>query len=63
MRAVWPTLGLYDRELIQSLQYLMDSAHDFRKGKQAYCIVAKGKMIHLQFTIQSNTLFDAFVVL
>ncbi|KAH3839433.1 leucine--tRNA ligase, cytoplasmic-like [Dreissena polymorpha] len=43
MRAVWPTVGLYDRVLIQSSQYLMDSAHDFRKRKQAYCIVAKGK--------------------
>ncbi|XP_052794982.1 leucine--tRNA ligase, cytoplasmic-like [Mya arenaria] len=43
MRASWPTVGPYDKVLVQSSEYLMDSAHDFRKRKLAYLNVGKGK--------------------
>ena len=44
MHASWPVAGPYDKVLIQSSQYLMDAAHDFRKRLKAYTAVGKGKV-------------------
>lgn len=43
MHASWPVVGPYDRVLIQSSQYLMDAAHDFRKRLKGYTATGKGK--------------------
>ncbi|XP_060564923.1 leucine--tRNA ligase, cytoplasmic-like [Ruditapes philippinarum] len=45
MHASWPVVGPYDKVLIQSSQYLMDAAHDFRKRLKAYTAVGKGKKV------------------
>lgn len=45
MHASWPVVGPYDKVLIQSSQYLMDAAHDFRKRQKAYTSVGKGKVM------------------
>ena len=44
MHATWPTVGTYDNVLVQSSQYLMDAAHDFRKRLKAYTATGKGKV-------------------
>ena len=44
MHATWPTVGPYDRILVQASQYLMDAAHDFRKRLKAYTATGKGKV-------------------
>ncbi|KAL4230623.1 Leucine--tRNA ligase [Mactra antiquata] len=45
MHASWPTVGSYDKILIQSSQYLMDAAHDFRKRFKQYTATGKGKKV------------------
>ena len=44
MHATWPAVGPYDKILVQSSQYLMDAAHDFRKRLKAYTATGKGKV-------------------
>ena len=44
MHATWPAVGHYDKILVQSSQYLMDAAHDFRKRLKAYTATGKGKV-------------------
>jgi len=45
MHASWPSVGAYDNIVIQSSNYLMYCAHDFRKRKQQYTVVGKSKVI------------------
>ena len=44
MDASWPVVGKYDKILIQSAQYVVDSAREFRKRLKAYTSVGKGKV-------------------
>lgn len=43
MHASWPVAEKYDNVLIQSSQYLMDAAHDFRKRLKGFTATGKGK--------------------
>lgn len=44
MHESWPTVGPYDKVLVQSSQYLMDAAHNFRKRLKAHTSTGKGKV-------------------
>lgn len=44
MWALWPEAGPVDELLIQSSQYLSDSAHEFRLRKKALMNPGKGKV-------------------
>ena len=58
MHATWPAVGPYDKILVQSSQYLMDAAHDFRKRLKAYTATGKGKVCSrlLIFSLKHLTL-------
>lgn len=45
MHASWPVVGPIDKLLLQSSQYLMDAAHDFRKRQKAYTATGKSKKV------------------
>ena len=44
MHAAWPTAGQIDRLLVQSSEYLMDAAHEFRLRLKAVLAPGKSKV-------------------
>ena len=64
MHATWPAVGPYDKILVQSSQYLMDAAHDFRKRLKAYTATGKGKVCSRLFIfIPTNYDFCSLLII